>query len=138
MEGIGLIQDLAVVLLFAGAAGVLCKRVGLSVIVGYLAAGMLIGPYTPPFAFISDVDRVQTLSQVGLVFLMFAIGLGLSLTKLKEMGLPVLLATGLGAFFMLNLTQILGVAVGWTPLQSLFVASMFMVSSSAVIAKIIG
>ncbi len=136
-EGIGLIQDLAVVLLFAGAAGVLCKRIGLSVIVGYLAAGTLIGPYTPPFALINDVDRVQTLSQVGLVFLMFAIGLGLSLTKLKQMGLPVLLATGLGAFFMMNLTQILGVAVGWSSLQSLFVASMFMVSSSAVIAKIV-
>ncbi|GAB1489156.1 hypothetical protein MASR2M8_16080 [Opitutaceae bacterium] len=137
MEGIGLIQDLAVVLLVAGAAGVLCKRIGLSVIVGYLAAGILIGPYTPPFAFINDVDRVQTLSQVGLVFLMFAIGLGLSLTKLKQLGLPVLMATGLGAFFMLNLTQVLGAAVGWTSLQSMFIASMFMVSSSAVIAKIV-
>ncbi len=137
MDGIDLIQDLAIVLLAAGIAGVLCKRVGLSVIVGYLAAGMLIGPFTPPVSFITDVGRIQTLSQLGLVFLMFGIGLGLSLTKLRTLGLPTLLATGLGAFLMLNLTQALGVAMGWTPLQSLFVASMFMCSSSAVIAKIV-
>ena len=138
MDGINFIQDLAVVLLSAGMAGIFCKRIGLSVIVGYLLAGMLIGPYTPPFSFITDVDRIQVLSQVGLVFLMFAIGLGLSLTRLGRMGLPTLLATALGAFFIMNLTQILGSLAGWSTLQSLFMASMFMVSSSAVIAKIIG
>ena len=137
MDGINLIQDLAIVLLAAGVAGMLCKRVGLSVIVGYLAAGIVIGPYTPPFSFVTDVERVQTLSQIGLVFLMFAIGLGLSFTKLKRLGLPALLATGLGAFFVLNLTQALGHVVGWSPLQSMFIASMFMCSSSAVIAKVV-
>ncbi len=137
MDGINLIQDLAIVLLAAGFAGALCKRIGLSVIVGYLAAGILIGPYTPPFSFITDINSIQTLSQVGLVFLMFAIGLGLSLTKLTRLGLPTLVATGLGAFLMLNLTQLLGAFLGWTSLQSMFVAGMFVVSSSAVIAKIV-
>lgn len=136
-DGIYFIQDLAIVLLAAGLAGALCKRIGLSVIVGYLVAGIAIGPHTPPFSFVTDVARIQTLSQVGLVFLMFAIGLGLSLTKLGRMGLPALIATGLGAFFMLNLTRLLGVFVGWSSLQSLFIASMFVVSSSAVIAKIV-
>ena len=136
-DGIYFIQDLAIVLLAAGLAGALCKRIGLSVIVGYLVAGIAIGPHTPPFSFVTDVARIQTLSQVGLVFLMFAIGLGLSLTKLSRMGLATLVATGLGAFFMLNLTRLLGVFVGWSSLQSLFVAGMFVVSSSAVIAKIV-
>ncbi len=136
-DGINFIQDLAIVLLAAGLAGALCKRIGLSVIVGYLAAGLVIGPYTPPFSFVTDVARIQTLSQVGLVFLMFAIGLGLSLTKLGRMGLPTLIATGLGAFLMLNLTQLLGIFMGWSSMQSLFIASMFVVSSSAVIAKIV-
>jgi len=137
MDDIHFIQDLAIVLLAAGFAGALCKRIGLSVIVGYLAAGIFIGPYTPPFSFITDVARIQTLSQVGLVFLMFAIGLGLSLTKLGRLGLPTLVATGVGAFLMLNFTQLLGAIIGWTSMQSLFVASMFVVSSSAVIAKIV-
>ena len=137
MDGIDFIQDLAIVLLGAGIAGVLCKRIGLSVIVGYLLAGIIIGPHTPPFSYIRDIERIETLSQLGLIFLMFGIGLGLSLTRLKKMGLSTLVATGLGAFFVLNLTQLLGKAAGWTPAQSLFIAAMFMVSSSAVIAKII-
>jgi len=136
MDGIGLIQDLAIVLLAAGVAGTLCRRLGLSVIVGYLIAGVIIGPYTPPFSFIQDVDRIQTLSQIGLVFLMFAIGLGLSLGKLGRMGWPILAATGLGALFVLLLTNTLGRALGWSGSQSLFIAGMFMCSSSAVIAKI--
>lgn len=137
MDEIGLIQDLAIVLLAAGIAGSICRRIGLSVIVGYLVAGIIVGPYTPPFAFVMDVGRIQTLSQVGLVFLMFGIGLGLSLSKLGKMGAPTLIATGVGAFLMLNLTQLLGRAVGWTFDQALFIAAMFMVSSSAVIAKVL-
>jgi CPA2 family monovalent cation:H+ antiporter-2 len=138
MDGVGLIQDLAIVLLAAGIAGAICRRIGLSVIVGYLMAGILVGPYTPPFSLIIDLDRIQTLSQVGLVFLMFGIGLGLSLSKLGRMGWPTLIATALGAFFMLNFTKLLGLGVGWSDQQTLFVAAMFMVSSSAVIAKIVG
>lgn len=138
MDEVTLIQDLAVVLLTAGLAGSLCRRLGLSVIVGYLAAGIVIGPFTPPFSFISDPARIQTLSQVGLVFLMFGIGLGLSLGKLGRMGWPTLLATGVGAFLMLNLVQLLGLAFGWTGTQALFIAGMAMVSSSAVIAKVVG
>ena len=137
MDSIDLIQDLAIVLLAASFAGALCKRAGLSVIVGYLLAGIIIGPHTPPFSFVLDVQRIETLSQIGLVFLMFAIGLGLSLTKLQRMGASTLLATGLGAFFVLNLTQLLGSLLDWSPIQSLFVAGMLMVSSSAVIAKVI-
>ena len=137
MEGINLIQDLAIVLLTAGIAGSLCKRIGLSVIVGYLVAGIIIGPYTPPFSLVLDVQRIETLSQIGLVFLMFAIGLGLSISNLRKLGVSTLLATALGAFFVLNLTQLLGFAFSWTSMQSLFVAAMFMVSSSAVIAKIV-
>lgn len=137
MDGINLIQDLAIVLLAAGLAGALCKRIGLSVIVGYLLAGIIVGPHTPPFSFIIDINRIETLSQLGLIFLMFAIGLGLSLTRLQRMGLPILAATGLAAFFVLNLTHLLGKGLGWTATESIFIAAMFMVSSSAVIANII-
>lgn len=137
MEGIDLVQDLAILLLAAGLAGIICKRLGLSVIVGYLVAGVLLGPHTLPIAFIADEARIQALSQVGLVILMFGIGLGLSLTKIGRMGLPTIMATFLGAFFILNFTLLLGFILKWSTMQSLFVAAMFMVSSSAVISKII-
>lgn len=131
-----LLQDFVVLLLAAGLAGMLCKRIGLSAIVGYLLAGIVIGPYSPPFSFIADTAHIEQLSHVGLVFLMFAIGLELSLSKLRKMGLPIIMATALGALFMFAFTLLLGRTLGWTSLQSLFVAAMLMVSSSAVIAKI--
>lgn len=137
MQGIDLIQDFATLLLAAGVAGVLCKRIGLSVIVGYLVAGVLIGPHTPPFSLIVDEGRILALSQVGLVFLMFSIGLGLSLTKFGRLGVTTIVATALGAFFVLNLTGLLGVAAKWSGGQTLFVAAMLMVSSSAVIGKVV-
>ena len=90
MPGFHLIQDLAVILVVAGVAGWICQRAGLSVVVGFLVAGMLIGPHTPPFALVTEVERVETLAQLGLVFLMFSIGLQLSLRKLRRLGVGLL------------------------------------------------
>jgi monovalent cation:H+ antiporter-2, CPA2 family len=137
MEGLNLIQDLAIVLLSAGIAGAICRRLGLSVVVGYLVAGIIVGPYTPPFSFVSDIHSIHTLSQVGLVFLMFGIGLELSISKLGRMGWPLLVATAAEAFLMLGLTLLLGRTLGWNSNQALFIAGMFMVCSSAVIAKMV-
>ncbi|RRJ98196.1 sodium:proton exchanger [Opitutaceae bacterium TAV4] len=136
MDSANLIKDLGTVLLAGGVAGVICKRMGLSAIVGYLLAGMVIGPHTPPFSLIAEEERIKELSEVGLVFVMFAIGLHLSLSKMGKMGLATIGATFLGAFFMLNFTLILGHFLDWTAMQSMFVAAMLMVSSSAVIAKL--
>jgi len=138
MDHYTLVQDFVVLLLAAGLAGMLCKRVGLSAIVGYLLAGIVIGPYSPPFSLITDTGHIAQLSNVGLVFLMFAIGLELSLSKLRRMGPSIVMATVIGALFMFAFTLLLGRWLGWTMLQSLFMAAMLMVSSSAVIAKLMG
>jgi CPA2 family monovalent cation:H+ antiporter-2 len=137
MQRIDLIQDFTILLLAAGAAALICKRLGLSAIVGFLVAGIIIGPHTPPFSLVTDEQRVMALSQVGLVFLMFSIGLGLSVSKFARLGAGTLVATVTGALAVLVLTEAAGALVGWTPLQAMFVAAMLMVSSSAVIAKII-
>jgi monovalent cation:H+ antiporter-2, CPA2 family len=79
MHGILFIQDLAVILVVAGAAGWICQRMGLSIVFGFLAAGILVGPRNPYLALVSDPERIGTLAQLGLVFLMFSIGLRLSL-----------------------------------------------------------
>ena len=137
MHGIQFIQDLAVILVVAGVVGWICQRLGLSVIVGFLAAGMVVGPYTPPFTLVSDVGRIQTLAQIGLVFLMFSIGLRLSVRKLRRMGLGLMVATCAGALIMYYLARLLGAALGWSSTESLFLAGMLMVSSSAIISKIL-
>ena len=135
MHGIDFIKDLAVVMLVAGLVGWACHRAGLSVVVGYLVAGMVVGPYTPPFSLVSDITRIETLAQVGLIFLMFSIGMGLSLRKLRRLGLSLLVATFTGAIVMYNLTRAVGAAMEWTTVQSAFLAAMLMVSSSAIISK---
>ena len=106
MEGVQLIQDLAVILLVAGVVGWLCQRIGFSVVVGFLIAGMVIGPYTPPFALVTDVRRVEMLAQLGLVFLMFSIGLQLSLRKLRRLGFGLIVATFAGALGVYQLSRI--------------------------------
>lgn len=131
------IQDLAVILAVAAVVGWICQRLGLSVVVGFLAAGMVVGPYTPPATLVSDIGRIETLAQVGLVFLMFSIGLKLSLRKLRRLGLGLMAATFCGALIVYYLARILGLAVGWDATASLFLAGMLMVSSSAIIAKIL-
>ncbi len=138
VDGMLLIQDLAVVLVMACAAAWVCRRFGLSAVVGYLIAGAIIGPFTPPFALVSDLDRVHTLAQLGLVFLIFSIGLNLSLSRLKRLGLPVVVATLIGALVVLNGGRLFGLALGWQAQAGLFLAGMLMVSSSAIISKVLG
>lgn len=137
MQGIDFIKDLAVVMLVAGFVGWACHRAGLSAVVGYLVAGMVIGPYTPPVSLVSDIARIETLAQVGLIYLMFSIGMGLSLRKLRRLGLSLVLATFTGAIVVYNLTRVLGGALGWNLLETAFLAAMLMVSSSAIISKIL-
>jgi len=131
------IRDLAVVMVIAGGVGWLCQRVGLSLIVGYLVAGAIIGPFTPPFQLVANVERVQMLSQLGLVFLIFSIGLDLSFQRIQRLGFPVVLATFVSAILVFHSCRLVGLALGWTSTQSLFAAGMLMVSSSAIISKVL-
>ena len=137
MHGILFIQDLAVILLVAGVVGWVCQRIGLSVIVGFLAAGILVGPASPVLPLVRDTADIETLAQVGLVFLMFSIGLRLSLRRLRRLGLPLVGATALGALGMYGASRVFAAAVGFSATEGLFLAGMLMVSSSAIISKIL-
>jgi len=137
VPGTDLIRDLAVITAVAAVAGWLCRKMGLSMVVGYLLAGIVVGPYTPPFALVGSVERVQMLADFGLVFLIFSVGMGLSLGRLQRLGLSLVLATAVGALLVLNACRLLGVSLGWPPQQALFLAGMLMVSSSAIIAKVL-
>jgi CPA2 family monovalent cation:H+ antiporter-2 len=137
MQGINFIQDLAVVVMVAGVVGWLCQRLHLSVVVGYLVAGMVVGPYTPPFSLVSDIGRIETLAQVGLVFLMFSIGMRLSLRKLRRLGLSLVIATLIEAVLIYNFSRLTGVVLGWSQSEGVFLAGILMVSSSAVISKVL-
>lgn len=135
MSGIDFIQDLGLVMLVAAAAAWLCQRLGLPVVIGYITAGILIGPHTHSFALISSPERIQSLAQIGLVFLIFSIGQGIKLQRLRQVGLPLVLATlGIAALVLVG-CRLLGTALGWPGTYSLVLAGMLMVSSTAVLGK---
>ena len=120
MHGFHFIQDLAIILVVAGVVGWVCQRIGLSVIVGFLVAGMVVGPHTTPFALVADVERVDTLAQIGLVFLMFSIGLQLSVRKMRRLGISLMFATFAGAIVMYHLSRILAAVLGWSATEGYF------------------
>ena len=135
MVGLEFIRDLGIVVLVAALAGWGCKRIGLASVVGYLLAGLIVGPYTPPASLVTDAERIQTLAQLGLVFLMFSVGMQLSLRRLKSLGLPLLVATGLGALVVVTLSRGLALGLGLDATQGLFLAGMLVSSSSAIVSK---
>jgi len=137
MHGILFIQDLAVILVVAGIVGWICQRFGVSIVFGFLAAGVLVGPGMPYTALVSDPGPIETLARLGLVFLMFSVGLRLSIRKLRRLGLPLLGAVFLGAIAMYYLSRLLAAALGWSPTEGLFLAGILMVSSSSIISKLL-
>jgi len=139
MHGIDFIQDLAVVVLVAGLVGWACQRAGLSVVVGFLLAGMVIGPHNLPagLVLVSDIDRIETLSQMGLVFLMFSIGMKLSIRKLRKLGMPLVIATVIEAVIIYQLTRAAAGVMGLSSTETVFLAAMLMISSSAIIIRVL-
>lgn len=140
-EGIHFTQDLALILLVAGGLGWICHQLGISAIIGYLLAGIiisptgLIGPLIRQFPFIHDVQHIQMLAQIGLIFLMFTLGFDLSLSRVRKLGPPLIAVTLLGTVIIFNGMKLLGPFLGLNAVESLFAAAMLMVSSTTVIEK---
>ena len=137
MGELDFVQDLAVVTFCAGIAGFLCQKIGLSSVVGFMLAGLLVGPHIPPFSIVVDENRIETLSQLGLVFLMFSIGLDLSVAKLRRMGIGIILAVALGGALVFNVVRSICPFLGVGSSESLFIGGMLVASSSAIIGKIL-
>lgn len=136
-EGVEFIRDLMVILVSASAGGWLAGKLKLPSVVGYLAAGLIIGTPEITFIYVTDTERVRVLSQIGLVLLMFAIGTGIRIQTLKKLGIGPVVATVLTALLMVTIGRSGGFLIGLNSLESLFFASMLMVSSSAIIGKIL-
>ncbi|CAG4924277.1 cation:proton antiporter [Paraburkholderia saeva] len=134
-HGIGFIQDLAVVMAIAGVVTVLFHRLKQPVVLGYIVAGVIIGPYTPPFQLIHDEQTIQTLGELGVVFLMFSLGLEFSLRKLFRVGATAIVAALSEIVLMLWLGYEIGSAFGWSRMDSLFLGAILAISSTTIIVK---
>lgn len=135
MHHIIFLQDLAVVMIVAGLVTILFRRLKQPVVLGYILAGVIIGPHTPPFPFIHDPQTIETLSELGVVFLMFSLGLEFSLRKLREVGATALVAAAFEILLMVFAGYELGRLFGWNKMDSVFLGAILSISSTTIIIK---
>ncbi len=138
MHGVSFLQDLAVVMLVAGVVMVIFRRLRQPVVLGYIIAGMIVGPHTPPYQLIHDQDTINTLSELGVILLMFSLGLEFSLRKLSTVGAPALLAALLEILLLFWVGYEIGRFFDWAVMDSIFLGAMLSMSSTTVIIKVLG
>ncbi|MBX3161111.1 MAG: cation:proton antiporter [Deltaproteobacteria bacterium] len=134
MTAHGFLLPLAVVLCAAGVTTILCQRLHQPVVLGYILAGLLIGPHVP-FPIVADPPVVEALSELGVILLMFGLGLEFNLGKLAR-ALPTAGITAiLQSTLMIWLGYLAATLFGWTPMESLFAGAIIAISSTTIIAK---
>jgi len=138
MHNAAFLQDLAVVMMVAGLVTVIFHAFKLPVVLGYILAGVLVGPHTPPFPFVTDEKTIHTLAELGVVFLMFSLGLEFSLRKLRKVGLTALIAAALEIVLMLGVGYEIGRAFGWKTMDCIFLGAILSISSTTIIVKALG
>jgi len=138
----GLMFEVGIIMLIAFIGAAVASKAKQSVILGYILAGMLIGPYISVELFgytydglVHDTEFIEMLSSMGLTLLMFFVGLGFSITKLKKTKAPAiilaLMDVGLGMF----LGILIGFALGWPIIDTVFLAGVISMSSVAITGK---
>ncbi|HDS0919134.1 TPA: cation:proton antiporter [Pseudomonas putida] len=135
MHAISFIQDLAVIMMVAGVVTILFHRLKQPVVLGYIVAGFIIGPHTPPFGLIHDEDTIKTLAELGVIFLMFCLGLEFSLRKLFKVGATAFIAAFLEIVLMIWIGFEIGRWFGWNTMDSLFLGAILAISSTTIIVK---
>ena len=138
MHAVNFLQDLAVVMIVAGLVTIIFHRFKQPVVLGYIIAGVIIGPHTPPYALIHDEATINTLSELGVILLMFSLGLEFSLRKLTQVGVPALIAALLEILLLFWVGYEIGRFFAWPLLDSIFLGAMLSMSSTTVIIKVLG
>jgi len=128
------LTTLALVLGTAAVTTVLFQRLRQPVVLGYILAGLLVGPHLS-FPLYADPATIQTLSELGVILLMFALGLEFRLGKLITLGPTAGLTAVLQCSIMVWLGFVIGRAFGWTSLESIFCGALLAISSTTIIAK---
>ncbi len=130
-----LFYDLALILVTAGIATVIFKWMKQPVVLGYIIAGFLIGPNFEWFPVINDHTSVETWSEIGMVFMLFGIGLEFSFKKLKKVGGTVGITALTELITMCVVGFLLGKILGWSQMDCIFLGAMLSISSTTIIAK---
>ena len=125
-ENLRLVADLALILTSAGVVTVIFKLLKQPLVLGYLVAGFLVGPHLHIFPTVADTADVEVWSEIGIIFMMFAVGLEFSFTKLMSVGSKAFITAFLGILGMIGVGTLLGFVMGW---------ALWRASSSAVCCR---
>ncbi|HJQ66599.1 MAG TPA: cation:proton antiporter [Gemmatimonadales bacterium] len=128
------LQSLTIVLAVAALTTVVFQRLRQPVVLGYIIAGLIVGPHVP-IPLVADPVVVQTLSELGVILLMFSLGLEFTFRKLADVGPSAGLIALLQASIMLWLGFTIGRLLGWTDLESLFTGAIIAIASTTIIVK---
>ena len=130
-----LITDLTILLAIAAVTTLLCKRINLPSVLGYILAGFLAGPVVAITPTIDDMATIQVWSDIGVIFLMFGLGLEFSVHKMAEVGFPGFLSAGIQAVGVGVMGFYLGVLLRWSTMDAVFLGVMLAMSSTMITMK---
>jgi len=134
-ENLHLVSDLALILISAGIVTVIFKLLKQPLVLGYIVAGFLVGPNFYLFPTVMEQSVVSEWSEIGIIFLLFALGLEFSFKKLLKMGSAALIASFAEIFMMFSIGFISGYLLKWTTMESIFLGGMLAMSSTTIIIK---
>jgi monovalent cation:H+ antiporter-2, CPA2 family len=133
-----IITDFAVIMTIAGLVTFIFHRLRQPLILGYLIAGIIIGPYSPPFSLIGQPDVLNAASDLGVILLLFGIGLAFPLSRLRSLGFRTYLGISLIEIaLMFIISFVAGQILDWSLMDRLFLATALASSSTVVIAKVL-
>jgi CPA2 family monovalent cation:H+ antiporter-2 len=132
-----LVSDLAIVLVAAGACAFLFHRLGQPLVLGYICAGLLVGPHLLEPGLVRDPNSIETLGKLGVIFLLFSLGLDFNLSRLRRVGFGALVVGLLEIPLMLLAGYHLGALMGWDPTDRLFLGAVVAISGTTIIVKIL-
>lgn len=129
------ISDLALILISASLVTLVFKRLKQPLVLGYIVAGFLAGPHMPYTPSVSDMSSIHTWADIGVIFLMFTLGLEFSFKKIVKMGIGPVIASCSVMFCMMSVGNMVGHLFGWGSMNSLFLGGMLAMSSTTIIYK---
>ena len=130
-----LIKDLALILVVAGIVTIIFKRLKQPLVLGYVVAGFLVSPNMPYTMSVVDIADIHTWADIGVMFLLFSLGLDFSFKKILKMGSSPIIATCAIVFCMMALGMIVGHSFGWGRMDCIFLGGMLAMSSTTIIYK---
>lgn len=129
------ISDLALILISASLVTLVFKRLKQPLVLGYIVAGFLTGPHMPYTPSVSDMSSIHTWADIGVIFLMFTLGLEFSFKKIVKMGIGPVIAACSVMFCMMSVGNMVGHLFSWGSMNSLFLGGMLAMSSTTIIYK---